>query len=510
MRRPTIILVLLLLVLASAGCNSILSRTMPPEKIPMDRGNYMDAVSTSWKEQLLTNLVKIRYGDTLTCLEMTTVNTAYELDATAAVGNTQSWHPVGTGVGFRNVLAFGGSIGYQDKPTITYVPLKGDALMKTMVQPLPLSQILTSLQTGWKPNFVFSCCVKSINELQNPLDDQFIKLAKLFEDLIYQGIIRIAVPEPVEPKVTKVPKEYTITLKDERKRPKCEPENQPALQAATPPKKVKKDGEAADQTKEEEDTSIGFLVLDMSRANPEDLVNIKELKKLLWPNLSSVEIKLSGLYNSYCYGCHGPKGSTEPRSILSYLRFGDDNDPSVWMDNADQTIKEAVTSGHGRMAKIPMEPSELRAIIAYITHAPGNYQLYKIYDANQELPLDPNCEKIAMQTRSIYQVLIHLSNFIHVPDADIVKAGPGKFKRGAASGSVYEIPDSLTGFEVKSQKESPPKDAFVAVHYHGHWFYIEDNNNDAKGVLSNTAGILSMSETAPPAAGAPTLTLPVQ
>ena len=66
-------LVLLLIVLASTGC----AYMMPPQKIPMDRRNYIDAVSTSWKEQLLTNLVKLRYGDTLTFLEMTGINTSY-------------------------------------------------------------------------------------------------------------------------------------------------------------------------------------------------------------------------------------------------------------------------------------------------------------------------------------------------------------------------------------------------------------------------------------------------
>ena len=70
-------LVLSLLLLAGPGCAYL----MPPQKIPMDRRNYIEAVSTSWKEQLLTNLVKLRYGDTLTFLEMTSINTSYSLDA---------------------------------------------------------------------------------------------------------------------------------------------------------------------------------------------------------------------------------------------------------------------------------------------------------------------------------------------------------------------------------------------------------------------------------------------
>ncbi len=36
---------------------------MPPDKVPEDRQAYLEALNTSWKEQLLYNLVLIRYGE---------------------------------------------------------------------------------------------------------------------------------------------------------------------------------------------------------------------------------------------------------------------------------------------------------------------------------------------------------------------------------------------------------------------------------------------------------------
>ena len=539
MRRPTFVLVLLLVVLASAGCTRILSNTMPPQKIPLDRRNYIDAVSQSWKEQLLTNLVKLRYGDTLTCLEMTSVTTAYELDANATAAYTHGWHPVGQGFGFRNVVGIGGSVGYQDKPTITYVPLKGDALMKTMIKPLPLSQILKSLQAGWKANYLFSCCVKSVNDLrndlQNPSDDDFFTLAQLVSDLIHDGVLRITIDEPVEPKVTKVPKEYTITLKDERKGPKkCEAEKEAALKGATKPKKVKKTEEATDKIKEKEDTSIGLLVLDMDRAKRDNLKpKVDALKNLLWPNSSSKGKELYELYNSKCLCCHEAKDrNIGTGSISSYLRINDSTDPKFWLGDVEQRITQAFKKCH---KNLDIKDYELDALIAFIKRDFGRYEVYKIYDGNQELPLDPYCDKIAMQTRSIYQVLILLSQFIDVPGPDIEHDGEGKIRQGKASDSIvhkdkvknepYEL-EPLNGnvkpqplwnrttenrirFEIKNSPE-PPEDAFVRVQYDNSWFYIENNNNDAKNVFSDTAGIISMSETGPPAQGAPILTLPVQ
>jgi hypothetical protein len=531
MRRPTF--VFLLIALASAGCSSILSRTMPPEKIPMDRRNYLDYASQSWKEQLLSNLVKIRYGDTLTCLEMTAVNTAYEMDTTGTLGYTQNMTPSAGTAAFFNTLVVGGSLGYQDKPTITYVPLKGDALMKTMIQPLPLSQVLKSLQTGWKPGYIFSCCIKSINDLrnnlQNPSDDEFFTFAQLFGDLMADGVIRITIPETVEPKVTKVPKEYTITLKDERKKPKCEPENGPALRAATPPQPVKKAGEDTDKIKEKEDTSIGLLVLDIDRAKRDKnlMKELNKLKERLWPNFSSEEKHLYELYNSKCLCCHAAKDrNIGIGSISSYLRINDSTDPKFWMGDLEQRITQAVKKGH-KNANLHITDAELKALIALITHDFGRYEVYKIYDGNQELPLDPYCDKIAMQTRSIYQVLLYLSQFIKVPPEQLEKHGDGQIEQNEASESFfdkqhkeieplngvikgeYRTPENRISFEIKYQKEYP-KGNFVAVQQHGYWFYIENTNNDAKSIFSSTAGILSMSETAPPAAGAPTLTLPVQ
>ncbi len=257
MRRPTFILVLSLIALASAGCSYI----MPPGKIPADRLNYMDAVSTSWKEQLLNNLVKLRYGDTLTCLEMTSVTTGYELDANLNANYPIAWNPLhttnpgqGWASGFRNTVTLGGSATLMDKPSITYVPMRGDELARTMLDPIPPSKFLQSLQTGWHAGYIFSCCLKSINDLQNRAvsgkgnaDDNFFEIAQLFEDLKRNGVIRITIKQPSEPKVTTVPTKYDVTLHK--------------------PWKGKENGGGTKKKKtDKEDNAVGKLELDKDRA----------------------------------------------------------------------------------------------------------------------------------------------------------------------------------------------------------------------------------------------------
>ena len=178
-------LVLMLTVLAIAGCASM----MPPQKIPMDRVNYLEAVSTSWKEQLLTNLVKLRYGDTLTNLEIASVTTAYELDVGLSAGNTINWSPFRNTTGFHDTTTLGASGSYSDKPTITYVPMMGESLQKTMIEPLNPLNILKNIQTATlETASLLPYCVRSVNGLRSLSDNeieasQFSDLAKVFQKL---------------------------------------------------------------------------------------------------------------------------------------------------------------------------------------------------------------------------------------------------------------------------------------------------------------------------------------
>ncbi|MGA8571545.1 MAG: hypothetical protein ACLP7A_12835 [Desulfobaccales bacterium] len=302
MQRTT--LVLLLIVLASAGC----SHLMPPGKIPPDRENYMEAVSKSWKEQLLTNLVMERYGETLTTLEMTSVTTSYELDNNINANYPIAWHPLHATNpsaswvdSFRNVLTVGAYATYSNKPSITYAPMRGDTLEKNLLEPLPIPKILKSLQTNWPPRYIFPACVKYVNELRNP-EKKFFEFARLFHELTQQGVIRISVEEPVEPKVTKVPQDYSITLNVTRQgKGKNEPVVTRPVQGGTE-SQVSSTEVGTDKNKEEKKVA-GFLVVDNYRANEigaKARVEIDALKKLLWPNASPQGIQnANGRYEVY-------------------------------------------------------------------------------------------------------------------------------------------------------------------------------------------------------------------
>ena len=51
-----------------------------PKTIPRDRFDYNEAISASWKEQTLLNIVKTRYADMPLFVEVASVVSGYSLE----------------------------------------------------------------------------------------------------------------------------------------------------------------------------------------------------------------------------------------------------------------------------------------------------------------------------------------------------------------------------------------------------------------------------------------------
>ena len=133
-----------------------------PPTLPRDRFDYVQAISDSWKRQMLQNLVKIRYVDAPVFLDVTSVINAYSLDGNVSA-NGQVALP-GRGDYFA---AMGAGIAYSDKPTITYTPLAGDKFARSLMTPLPISGVLYLLQSGYPAGPVLRVCANSISGLDN-------------------------------------------------------------------------------------------------------------------------------------------------------------------------------------------------------------------------------------------------------------------------------------------------------------------------------------------------------
>lgn len=138
------------------GCVSVGPRTIRSASF-----DYNEAIARSWNEQLLLNLVRLRYRDSPYFLRVTSVTTQYVLEASASAGKTfvggSDSDPSDLGVG----------IDYTERPTVTYLPVQGEEFTRQLLLPVSLDSLFLLTQSGWSAEQVLRCCVERVGDLRN-------------------------------------------------------------------------------------------------------------------------------------------------------------------------------------------------------------------------------------------------------------------------------------------------------------------------------------------------------
>jgi len=163
-----------------AGCT-----TIGPQSVQRDRFDYNKAISDSWKEQTLLNIVKLRYADMPLFVEVASIVSGYTLESSVNLGAKFFDGGSPAEFGTTNSASIGGSGKYTDRPTITYSPITGSHFNKTFMTPIPPSAVLFMLQAGWPAELVMPITVEAINSQRAQ------RSAGLREQVGEQGFYRI-------------------------------------------------------------------------------------------------------------------------------------------------------------------------------------------------------------------------------------------------------------------------------------------------------------------------------
>ncbi len=169
-----------------------------PKTVPGARFDYNQAIARSLNEQLLLNLVRLRYRDTPMFVDVGSVIAQYSFSGSASISPTLNVD------GTENNsygLGVGGS--YTENPTITYEPLKGADFTRRLLTPIDPVALFLLAESGWSVQRLLMCCVQRVNAIDNapsatgptpervPDNSRFTRLAELLRELQTKGELHL-------------------------------------------------------------------------------------------------------------------------------------------------------------------------------------------------------------------------------------------------------------------------------------------------------------------------------
>jgi hypothetical protein len=177
------------------GCSAI-----GPKSVERDRFDYNTAISNSWKEQTLLNIVKLRYADMPLFVNVASIVAGYTLESEVRAGGV---FPDKSNLGGTTFTA-GASGRFIDRPTITYVPITGQQFNLSFMTPIPPSAVLFLMMNGWPADLIFPLIVDSMNGLragvaagasQRGGDESFYRAITLLRQIQASGAVGMQINE---------------------------------------------------------------------------------------------------------------------------------------------------------------------------------------------------------------------------------------------------------------------------------------------------------------------------
>jgi len=131
-----------------------------PDALRMTRPEYNVVIQQTNEQELLLNLVRLKYRDTPYFLSVEKVASSMEfsrgLSASAAFPESAD-----------NSFGLSGAIGFAEKPTLFYSPLEGEKFVRQMMTPLPLDTLILLANSGWSVERVFAVTLQAMNGIKN-------------------------------------------------------------------------------------------------------------------------------------------------------------------------------------------------------------------------------------------------------------------------------------------------------------------------------------------------------
>jgi hypothetical protein len=160
-----------------------------PSALQGSRPEYNRVIQQTEKQELLLNIVRLRYGEPIKFLQVSSIVASWNRGASATGGLTI---PFGAAdITTSNTANIGGGFNYSETPTITYVPVEGQQFANQILSPLTINNLQALLQSGWFIDRIMALVVDRMGPLVNkpvaPTYSQFLQLIKIWRQIQDRG-----------------------------------------------------------------------------------------------------------------------------------------------------------------------------------------------------------------------------------------------------------------------------------------------------------------------------------
>ncbi|CAN5324898.1 hypothetical protein BH10PLA2_BH10PLA2_33200 [soil metagenome] len=149
------------------GCVSGLGCSLGPRSIERSRLQYNEAIKTTTEQQLLLNIVRLRYLDSPSSLSITAIAQQQEIAAglravpfftSAAAGDIGS---------YRGAILPGVELSGASRPTLSYTPIDDQEFTRRLFTPITLDGLAYLGKTTWPIATVFRLYLENANWVSN-------------------------------------------------------------------------------------------------------------------------------------------------------------------------------------------------------------------------------------------------------------------------------------------------------------------------------------------------------
>ena len=168
--------------------------TVGPAMIRSGRPAYNDAILKTSDEQLLQNIVRLRFVDSLGFLTVSSITANVSLGGTAGVNV-----PFGGADSYAtNLVPFSATVTTEQNPTITYTPVPGGRMLRQLTDETPVDLVIQLMNATQNYKAVWQTLVRRINDIRNPdfieqprtaVDPRFAQFVELADDLQQRGVL---------------------------------------------------------------------------------------------------------------------------------------------------------------------------------------------------------------------------------------------------------------------------------------------------------------------------------